>query len=406
MILKLKLQRGVFMGKQEFLKKYLVDRRGTNCVKWDDLEKRYGNPDLIPMWIADMDFKTCDQIIEAIIERTKYCVFGYSLVPDEYYKVFSDWMEARYNFPIKKEWVRFSTGCVTAIAWMINAFTKPGDACLILTPVYYPFHSVVINNGRKLVTVDLNYTEGYFTMNYEAIEKAIVENNVKMFIQCSPHNPVGRVWSESELDEILSICKKHGVLVVSDEIHQDFLIVDKPFIPAAVVSGGKYRDIIITISSASKTFNIAGLLHSHIVITDDKLMSIYDKFASGLNRTEMNIIGLTATMAGYKYGGEWLSNVIEVIRDNYNYLKRELNENLPTVTVCPLEGTYLVFLDFRKCVKPEIIVEFVQHRCHLAVDYGEDFGKNFKGFIRLNLATDPKYVKETVEKFISEARKM
>lgn len=393
------------MNKQEFLENYLVERCGTNCFKWDELESRYGDPNLISMWIADMEFKTCDQVIKAMIERIKHGVFGYSSVSDEYYKAFLDWMEKRYNFQIQKEWVRFSTGCITAIAWAIHAFTNPGDACLILTPVYYPFHNVVTNNERRLVAVDLDYNEGYFTMNYEAIEKAIVENQVKMFIQCSPHNPVGRVWTENELDKVLAICKRHNVLVVSDEIHQDIVLGEDPFIPSTVVSRGLYRDIVITVSSASKTFNLAGLLHSHIVITNENLMKIYDKFASGLNRTEMNIMGLTAAMAGYTHGGQWLSNLIEVIRDNYNYLKEEFNGKLPDVTVCALEGTYLVFLDMRKCVKPEKLVEFIQDRCHLAVDYGEVFGENYKGFIRLNLATDPEYVKRAVGNIITEAEK-
>ncbi|MEA5083634.1 MAG: MalY/PatB family protein [Lachnospiraceae bacterium] len=395
-----------FMDKQEFLNNYLVERRNTDCLKWDELGVRYGDSNLLSMWVADMEFKTCNDIIEAMISRTKHGVFGYSCVPDKYYEAYSNWMEQRYSFPIKKDWVRFSTGCVTAIAWMIHAFTKPSDACLILTPVYYPFHNVVTYNGRKLVTVDLDYKDGYFTMNYEDIEQAIVENQVKMFIQCSPHNPAGRVWTEQELDRVLAICKKHNVLVVSDEIHQDIILGNNKFIPSAVVSGGIYNDIVITLSSASKTFNLASLLHSHIVITNESLMEIYDEFAKGLNRTEMNIMGLTATQAGYTYGGEWLENVLEVIQDNYHYLKTELNKNMPDITVCSLEGTYLILLDMRKCIKPELVRDFIQNKCHLAVDYGEWFGENFKGFVRLNLATNPAYVKEAVQRIVTEIGKV
>lgn len=394
------------MNKQEFLKNYIIDRRNTNSLKWDELDSRFGDPDLISMWIADMEFKTCDEVIDAMITRIKHGVFGYSSVPDEYYKTFSNWMEQRYHFPIKKEWVRFSTGCITAIAWMIHAFTKPSDSCLILTPVYYPFHNVVTYNGRNLVTVDLDYNDGYFTMNYDAIERAIVDNQVKMFIQCSPHNPIGRVWTEQELERILAICRKYHVLVVSDEIHQDITISDKKFIPSAVVANGDYRDMVITLSSPSKTFNLASLLHSHIVITDDKLMEIYDEFAKGVNRTEMNVMGLTATQAAYSCGSEWVDNVLEVIRDNYTYLKKELNEKVPEITVCSLEGTYLLFLDMRRCVKPEMLKEFIQEKCHLAADYGDCFGKNFDGFVRLNLATDPKYVREAVQNIIAQVEKL
>ena len=391
------------MDKQEFLQSYLVDRHKTDSLKWDGLQQKFGETDLLAMWVADMEFKTCDGIVDAMTKRTRHGVFGYSCVPDDYYEVFSGWMERRYHFPVKKEWVRFSTGCVTAIAWMIHAFTKPGDSCLILTPVYYPFHNVVTNGGRKLVKVELDYNDGYFTMNYEAIEKAIVENQVKMFIQCSPHNPAGRVWTEDELDRVLAVCQKHDVLVISDEIHQDIILGDKPFVPAAVVSGGRYRDIVITLNSASKTFNLATLLHSHIIITDDGLRGKYDQFASALNRTEVSIMGMVATKAGYTYGGEWLGQVPDVIRDNYRYLKEELNKRLPRMTVCALEGTYLVMIDLRSYVDSEQTLDFVQKHCRLAVDYGEWFGQAYKGFIRLNLATDPVYIKQAVERIVAEA---
>lgn len=390
------------MDKQEFLQSYLVDRHKTDSLKWDGLQQKFGETDLLAMWVADMEFKTCDGIVDAMTKRTRHGVFGYSCVPDDYYEVFSGWMERRYHFPVKKKWVRFSTGCVTAIAWMIHAFTKPGDSCMILTPVYYPFHNVVTNGDRKLVKVELDYNDGYFTMNYEAIEKAIVENQVKMFIQCSPHNPAGRVWTEDELDRVLAVCQKHDVLVISDEIHQDIILGDKPFVPAAVVSGGRYRDMVVTLNSASKTFNLATLLHSHIIITDDGLRGKYDQFASALNRTEVSIMGMVATKAGYTYGGEWLGQVLDVIRDNYRYLKEELNKRLPGMTVCALEGTYLVMIDLRSYVNPEQTLDFVQKHCRLAVDYGEWFGQAYKGFIRLNLATDPVYIKQAVERIAKE----
>ncbi len=286
-------------------------------------------------------------------------------------------MERRYGFPVKREWVRFSTGCVTGISWMIHAFTQPGDSCMILTPVYYPFHNVVTNNDRKLV---------------------------KLFLMCSPHNPAGRVWTEEELDKVLAICKRHGVLVVSDEIHQDIVFGENRFVPAAVVSGGRYRDIVVTLNSASKTFNLATLIHSHIIITDEGLRETYDRFASGLNRTEISIMGMTAAMAGYEKGGEWLGHVLDVIGDNYDYLKETLEEKLPGVRVCGLEGTYLPMIDLRTYVEPDKVQDFVQKGCRLAVDYGEWFGDRYKGFIRMNLATDPAYVRQAVERIVGEIR--
>ncbi len=396
------------MDKQEFLKKYIVERRGTDSMKWDGLEGKFGEgaKDLLAMWVADMEFRTCDAVVEALAERSRHGVFGYSIVPEEYYQVFSRWMERRYGFPVKKEWLRFSTGCVTAISWMIHAFTNPGDACLIQTPVYYPFHNVVTNSDRRLVKAELRYEDGYFTMDMEAVEKAIVENQVKMFLLCSPHNPAGRVWTEEELDQVLAVCQKHHVLVVSDEIHQDIVFGGRRFVPAAVVSGGKYRDIVLTLNSATKTFNLATLLHSHIIITNEKLRERYDRFASALNRTEVSIMGMAATMAAYQKGEEWLGNVLEVIWDNYSDLKETLEKGLPGARVCCLEGTYLPMVDLRACVEPERTQELVQERCRLGVDYGEWFGDRYQGFIRLNLATDPAYVKEAVQRLIDGEKEM
>ncbi|RRJ64586.1 pyridoxal phosphate-dependent aminotransferase [Paenibacillus oralis] len=387
---------------QNFLEKYAIDRHNTHSLKWDELEKRYGDPDLISMWVADMDFKTEDKIIEKMVERVKQGVFGYSFIPDEYFEAFSKWMTKRYHFPIEKEWVRFSNGLVTAINWLVNGFTRKGDAVLILTPVYYPFHHAVTNNARKLVTVDLVNDNGKYVMDYMAIEKAIVENGVKLFIQCSPHNPVGRVWTEEELDKILEICKEHHVLVVSDEIHQDITMKGQKFIPATVVADGKYRDHLITLNSASKTFNLAGLLHSHIIISDDKIREAYDEFVKRINQTEINIMGYVATQAGYEYGEEWLNNINEIIESNYNFVKKELKEKAPHIEVADLEGTYLLFLDLRKYVKLEDIGDFVQKKCKLAVDYGEWFGENFVGYIRLNLATHPEYVQKAVANIVRE----
>ncbi|WP_371367589.1 Cystathionine beta-lyase PatB [Sporomusa rhizae] len=390
----------------EFVKKYAVDRYKTNSLKWDALDVRFGDPDLLSMWVADMEFQTSEKVIEAMVERCRHGVFGYSYIPDDYFKAFSHWMEKRHGFPIEKEWVRFSTGVVTTLYWMINAFTKPGDACMILTPVYYPFHNAVKDTKRKLITVDLVNNNGYFTIDFAAVEKAIIENEVKLFIQCSPHNPAGRVWTEEELDKIMGICKKHNVLVVSDEIHQDIIIGDKKFIPAGIVGNGKYRNNLVTVSSASKTFNLAGLLHNHIVICDEKIRERYDEYAKTVNQSEVNVMGATATQAAYTYGEEWLERVLEIVKGNYQYLKEELGKKAPEIVVTTLEGTYLVLLDLRKYINPEDTKIFIQDKCRLAVDFGEWFGANYQGFVRLNLATDPKYVKKAVANIIDEIKRL
>lgn len=395
------------MTKEEFVARYLVDRHNTDCNKWDaELEEKYGTRDLISMWIADMEFRTPDAVIKALTERVQHGVYGYADVPESYYPVLSDWMESRYGTSIPKDWVRFCTGCVTAIAWSLRAFTKPGDHCMILTPVYYPFHNVITYNDRQLVKVDLNCDENdNFTLNYEAIEQAIAENDVKLLLQCSPHNPAGRVWTEEELDKLFDICRRHNVLVVSDEIHQDLCLFGHKFVPALAVAGGKYRDMVVTLNAASKTFNLAGLIHSHIIIADEKLRAQYDLFARGMNRNANNILGLVATQAGYTQGGEWLNSLIEVIEDNYTYMKNELAEKAPKVKVVPLEGTYLAMLDLRSCMAKEQVHDFILKDCKIAVDYGEQFGENFMGFVRLNLATDPALVHQAVANIVQQLAK-
>ena len=394
------------MQKEKFLKEYLVERKGTYSLKWDALDKRFGNADLISMWVADMEIKAPKEVIEALKERCEHGVFGYSYVSDEYYNSVINWLKEKHNYEIKKEWLRFTNGVVTAIYCFVNIFTKVDDAILILTPVYYPFHNAVKDNNRKLITCDLKNTDGYFTIDYEEVEKKIVENNVKLFIQCSPHNPAGRVWKEEELAKILEICKKHNVLVISDEIHQDIIMKGYKHIPSAIVANGKYADNLITVSAASKTFNLAGLIHSNIIISNDELRKKYDKEIKKINQTEINILGMLATQVAYEKGSEWLENVKEIIEDNFNYLKTELNKHIPEITITNLEGTYLVFLDLRKIIPIDKVKEFIQDKCNLAIDFGEWFGASFKGFIRINLATDPEIVKKAVESIIFEYKKL
>ena len=394
------------MEKEKFLKEYLVERKGTNSLKWDALDKRFGNPNLISMWVADMEIKTPKEIVEALKERIEHGVFGYSYVSDDYYNAVIKWHKKKHNYEIKKEWIRFSTGVVTAIYWFINIFTKVNDSVLILTPVYYPFHNAVKDNNRKLITCDLKNTDGYFTIDYDEVEKKIVENDIKLFIQCSPHNPAGRVWKEEELAKILEICKKHNVLVISDEIHQDIVMKGYKHIPSAIVENGEYADNLIIISAASKTFNLAGLIHSNIIINNDKLRKKYDEEIKKINQTEGNILGMLATQVGYEKGEYWLENIKELIEDNFNYLKSELNKHIPEIIITNLEGTYLVFLDLRKIIPIDKVKEFIQDKCNLAIDFGEWFGANFKGFIRMNLATDPQIVKKAVKNIINEYKKL
>lgn len=393
------------MDVTEFCERYAVERKGTNSLKWDALDERFGDPDLIAAWVADMEFKAPEAVLEAMQQRIAHGVFGYSFVPESFYEAFIDWEKRHHGYEVKKEWIRFSTGVVTALYWFINAYTKPDDAVMIITPVYYPFHNAVKDTGRKLVTCELVNEEGKYHVDFNEFEKSIVDNDVKLFIQCSPHNPVGRVWTEEELTTILSICKKHDVLVVSDEIHQDLVMEGHKHIPSAIVNDGEFADRLITVTAPSKTFNLAGLLNSQIIIENEQLRTQFDEYVKTVNQTEVNILGLTAAEAAYRHGQEWLDGLLAVIRHNYDHVKRHLQEKAPEIIISPLEGTYLIWLDLRNVIDPEKTKEFIQDRCRIAVDFGEWFGSEGKGFIRLNMATEPRFVELAVVNILSNLGK-
>lgn len=381
---------------EEFCKEYCVDRRGTYCLKWDEQEKTLNDSGLMGLWIADMDIKAPKSVLEALNNRVNHGAFGYHAVPDEYYHAFIHWMERRYSYSIQKEWIRFGVGVVSSVYLLLNIYTKKGDAILVNTPAYYPFFEVIEETKRKLVTCNLKNENGYYTMNYEEIEKQIIENQVKIMIQVSPHNPVGRVWKEEELIKLFDLCKKYNVIIISDEIHQDITLLGNQFISAGKVKNGKYSKNIIILNSASKTFNLASLTHSHIVIPDNKLREIFDAKSVETSYTGKNILGQIATQEAYRTGEKWHKNVLELIQYNYLYIKEQLQEKLPNIIISPLEGTYLLWLDLRYYLG-ENVKGCIQDKCRLAVDYGEWFGKEYKGFIRLNLATDPKNIKEAIK---------
>lgn len=388
------------MDKNQFIKEHAVDRKGTSSLKWDALGERFGDPDLTAAWVADMEFKAPQAVLDAIKERVDHGVFGYSFVWDSYYEAFFNWEKERHGYEVKKDWMRFSTGVVTALYWFVNAFTKPSESVIILPPVYYPFYHAIKDTGRGLVTSELVQKNGVYSIDYEDFEKKIAEGNVKLFIQCSPHNPAGRVWTEEELEKVLSICKKHGVLVISDEIHQDLVHQGHKHIPSAIVADGAYEDMVITVTAPSKTFNLAGLLVSHIIIPNPELRKTYDDYVKTVNQTEVNVLGLTGAEAAYRHGADWLSGLLAVVESNYAYLKEKLVAHAPELVISPLEGTYLMWIDLRAYVKPEDTKAFIQDQCKVAIDYGEWFSESCKGFIRINLATDPKYIEHIAEQMI------
>ena len=373
-----------------------VDRKNSNCNKWDGQTTMFGEEGLLAMWVADMDFQVPQCVKEALTKYVESGVYGYYKIPDAYYQAFINWEKEQHGYEVKKEWIRFSPGVVAGFHWLVQIFTKPKDAVLVNTPVYYPFFKAVKNNDRKLICSDLVNESGVYTVDFEDFEKKIVENSVKLFILCSPHNPVGRVWKKEELKKLFEICKKHQVLVVSDEIHQDLVYGENTHIPS--LSVGDYDHMMISLTAPSKTFNIAGAQNSIVVIPDEELRKKWDRYIEGNSLPSGNAFGYVATQAAYEGGAGWLEGVKKQIYENYKYLKTQLQEKLPEIIVTPLEGTYLCWVDLASYVAPEEMEEVIQKKCHLAVDYGHWFGGDkFGTCIRINLATSMDNVKIAVD---------
>lgn len=378
-----------------------MERRNTNCNKWDAQTKMFGEEGLHAMWVADMDFRVPQCVVDALEEYVQFGVYGYYKVPEEYYQAFINWEKTYHGYEAKKEWIRFSPGVVAGFHWLVQMFTEPGDAVIVNTPVYYPFLHAVENNGRTLVCSELVNNGGCYTIDFEDFEKKIVENKVKLFILCSPHNPAGRVWKKEELETLFAICRKHGVYVISDEIHQDLVFGNHAHIPS--LSVGDYQDMIVTLTAPSKTFNLAGGQNSIVIIPDEKLRNMWDTYTAGNRVLGGTSFGYVAAQAAYENGREWLEGVKKKIKDNYEYLCRELARELPKAVVTPLEGTYLCWVDLGAYVKAEEMKEVIQKKCRLAVDYGDWFGgEQFATFIRLNLATSLENVKIAVDALVNQ----
>lgn len=372
-----------------------VDRKGTHCEKWDGLGERFGREDLLALWVADMDFRVPQCVLEAEKDYLDTGVFGYYHPSEGYYQAFMDWEQERHGYSLQREWLRFSPGVVPAINWLIQIFTEPQDRVLVLTPVYYPFLHAVRDNERTLVACQLVHQDGQYSVDLAAFEAAIAENQVRMFIMSSPHNPVSRVWRREELTAMLDICKKHGVLVLSDEIHQDLTFDGHKHIPSA--TAGDYSHMVITLTAASKTFNLAGCQNAFVVLPDAKLRKEYDAFTKRIHIREGNPFGYIAVEAAYRGGKAWLQQVQEIIWNNYGYLREQLAIHLPKACVTPLEGTYLMWVDFAAYLQPEEMERFFEETCGIAVDYGAWFEGDGQSHIRINLATS----RENVEKAFS-----
>lgn len=367
---------------------HLINRLNTASMKWDGADGFLGESakGAIPMWVADMDFGVPQEVIDAIKKRAEHGVFGYPMLNDSYYDAVIGWMKRRYSWSVKREWIHYSPGIVSALNYLVQAFTKEGDSIVIQSPVYYPFTNCIVNNNRQIVRNCLKFEGGRYTMDYEDLEEKIASNNVKMLILCNPHNPVGRVWTRAELIKLGEICLKHRVLIISDEIHADLTFKGFRTTAFASISEELAQNTIVC-TAASKTFNLAGLQTSNIIIPNKDLGQIFSNHMKKLHLLKPNVFGQVATEVAYNCGEEWLEQVKDYLQQNLDYLTQFIESNIDKIKVIKPEGTYLIWLDCSGLgMEGEELKSFMLEQAKVALDDGYLFGPGGENFTRMNIA--------------------
>ncbi|MEX6586088.1 MalY/PatB family protein [Paraclostridium bifermentans] len=371
-----------------------VNRLGTNAVKYDKYKENFNTneDDIIPMWIADMDFKTCDEITKALQNKLSTGNLGYDTV-NGYYESVVKWMRNRHNVDINVEDVVYTPGVVTAINFLLKILIKENDKVLVQSPVYHSFFRVLNENKCDIVQSELFIKDNRYEIDFDEFENKI-STGVKVLILCNPHNPIGRVWTKEELERIVEICESYKVFIISDEIHSDLVFKGYKHTSLTTVAP-YYKDNIVTLTAPSKTFNLAGLYVSNAIITDEKLRSRYKELFS----TTPNVLGAEALIAAYNKGETWLEELLEYIESNYNYVLKFVNENVPKIKVIKQEGTFLTWLDCRELgLSDEELERFFLEEAKLALSTGTAFGKGGSGFMRMNIGCPISTVKEALER--------
>lgn len=375
----------------------IIDRKGTSCVKYDGLKNAYqGKENLIPLWVADMDFATPDFIVEALKKRCEHPVFGYTFDDDEYYESIQTWLDYKYHWNTEREWISYIPGIVKGIGLAVQCFTQPGDKVIIQPPVYHPFRLVPTRMGREVVYNPLKLEDGVYKMDFEQLE-SLIDKDCKMLILSNPHNPGGVVWEKEALVKLAQICSAHGILVISDEIHAEMTYPQFRHHPFATVSE-EAAACSVTFMAPSKTFNIAGIVSSYALVPDSR---IREKFYSFLEAGELNagtIFAFTATKAAYTYGAEWLQQMRSYVIENVNFVDEYLKKNIPQIKVYRPQASFLIWLDCRelKLTQPEL-VQLFEDKAGLALNDGTMFGKEGEGFMRLNIGCPRSILNQALE---------
>ena len=364
----------------------IVDRRNTDCLKYDFAVQRGRPKDVLPFWVADMDFPIAQEIEDALVKRCQHGIFGYSEATDGYFAALQNWYLKHFNWQVQRPWLIKTPGVVFALAMAVKAFTEPGDGVLVQQPVYYPFTEVIRDNDREVVNAPLALVNGHYEIDFADLEQKLANPKVKLMFLCSPHNPVGRVWAKEELLRVGDLCLKYNVITVSDEIHSDFVWDDNAHTPFATL-GEEYQQNCIVCTAPSKTFNLAGLQVSNIFIPNQKLRRAFRKQIDAAGYSQLNTLGLVACQAAYAYGEEWLTQVKAYIRSNITFVDDYLKQNLPQIKMLPIEGTYLVWLDCSALgMTADEREQWLWHEAKLWLDGGGIFGKEGEAFERINVA--------------------
>lgn len=370
----------------------IINRKGTNCLKYDYAVERGKPADVLPLWVADMDFTVSEEITKSLHAAVDHGIYGYTQPKDAYYNAITNWMEKNHNWKTKREWIMKTPGVVFALGAAVKAFTRPGDAVLIQNPVYYPFTNIIRDNDRRVIDNTLVYekrvTEGksQYSIDYEDFERKIVQEHIKLFILCNPHNPVGRVWTREELQQLGEICLRHHVIVVSDEIHNDFVYPGFEHTVFANVDP-RFAEFTVTCTAPSKTFNLAGLQISNIFISNETLWEAFQKEIDKTGYDEPNALGAVACEAAYRGGQEWLDQLRAYLLENLNFLRAYLQEKIPQIHLVEPEGTYLVWLDCSGLgISGKELDQFIVEKAGLWLDGGAMFGPSGADFQRVNIA--------------------
>lgn len=378
--------------------KYLdtvCDRLGTHCVKWDNLEKVYGRSDLTAMWVADMDFRTVPEVKDALVARAEHAIYGYTDNHEAECQAEVEWLKRRHGLEVSPDWILYSPSVVDSIFFCVRCLTQGDDKIMIQTPVYGPFHRVIETFGRTMVKNQLiRDDELGWKMDFEAMEHQFAEG-VKMLILCSPHNPVGRVWLREELERVIELANRYNVIVVADEIHAEFVFDGAKQVRILSLPGAER---VIMLTSATKSFNLAGLRQSSIIIKNEDIRKAVAHELAISNADTPNIFGSIAQTEAYRHGDTWMDAVLEYIRDNRDYAVKYIQENIPEITCRPQNGTYLMWLDFTHLnMSQEAIADLLVNRARVALVDGISFGEEGRGWFRLNLATQRMNVEKTLE---------